>query len=587
MNNYTLNKPEDKKAKLNIFASLVRLTPLIRAEKHRIVWASIAILANSALNLLAPILMGLAIDRYIMNRQFHGVLVYSGILLGIYLLALIANYFQTMLMGTVGQNILFNLRNLLFNKIQTLPIAFFNQNKAGDLISRINNDTDKLNQFMSQGLVQFVANIITIFGAGLLIVIINWRLGLAALLPAFALLIITRSLSPWIKNTNTQSLNKTGSLSAEIAESLENFKIIVAFNRRDYFRNKFSFANQQNYLNALKAGIANNSLTPTYGLAANIALLIVVAYGVHLIALGQFTLGLMVSYIAYTNRLYDPLRQMAQIWSSFQTALAGWDRINNILTLESNLETLTNTDEPTSQGVRVEFRNVNFGYTVDANILHDINFQLCPGKTYALVGPTGGGKTTTASLIARLYDPTSGEVLLDGRDLRTYSHEERVKKIGFILQDPYLFSGTVGDNLIYGNDRFDSNETQKLVDVIKSAKLENLISHFDQGLETIITTNNNLSLGQKQIIAFVRAVLREPEILILDEATANIDTVTEGLLGEILDHLPKDTTKIIIAHRLNTIKNADEIFFVNNGKIKHAGSFENALELLLNDKRNS
>lgn len=588
MNNYALNKPTDQPQKLNILATILKLLPLVSAEKRRIILATIAIFINSGLNLVAPVLIGYTVDHYIATKQFNGVVIFSAILLAVYILALFASYFQTIIMGTVGQNVLFNLRNLLFKKIQSLPIAFFNQNKAGDLISRINNDTDKLNQFMSQGLVQFVANIITIIGAAIFIVVINWRIGLAALAPAILLFVFTRSLSPWIKKTNALSLNKVGTLSAEISESLDNFKVVIAFNRRDYFRKRFASANQDNYSSAVRAGIANNTLTPTYGLASNLAQLIVISYGIYLISIGSFSLGLLISYIAYVNRLYDPLRQMAQIWSSFQTALAAWDRINSILSLDSDLLTLAPDPTSASSDALLEFRNVHFRYTEDKYILHDINFKLERGKTYALVGPTGGGKSTTASLMARLYDPSKGEVFLDGRDIRTYPPEERVKKIGFILQDPFLFTGTVRDNLLYGNDKLRDSTNEQLSKIIEEAGLELLLQRFDNGLETKISSNSGgLSLGQKQLIAFMRIVLRKPEILILDEATANVDTVTEKLLDDILNHLPGQTTKIIIAHRLNTIETADEIFFVNEGEIKHAGSIANAIDMLLHGKRKS
>ena len=588
MNNYKLNKVIDDSKKLNILATLLRLLPLLRAEKKRIFLATIAVFANSGLNLAAPILIGYAVDNYIITKQFHGVLIYAAILLVIYLLSLVANYLQTMIMGTVGQNVLFSLRNLLFNKIQSLPVAFFNQNKAGDLISRINNDTDKLNQFLSQGLVQFVANIITIIGAAIFIIIINWRLGLFALIPAFLLLIFTRLVSPWIKKTNALSLNRVGALSAEISESLNNFKIIIAFNRRDYFRKKFSQANDENYSSAIKAGIANNTLAPTYGLASNMAQLIVIAYGIYLISIGNFSIGLLISFIAYISRLYDPLRQMAQIWASFQTALAGWDRINIILSLNSDLPTLTNNDGEVINDSLLEFKDVYFKYSEGKDILRNVNFKLQKAKTYALVGPTGGGKTTTASLMARLYDPTKGIILLNGRDIRSYESGERVKKIGFILQDPFLFSGTVRENLLYGNEKLHNYSNEQLKTLINKSGLSELLKRFDEGVETKISgISGSLSLGQKQLIAFMRAVLREPEILILDEATANIDTVTEKLLEEILNKLPAQTTKIIIAHRLNTIASADEIFFVNGGEITHAGSFQNALSLLLHGKRSS
>ena len=236
----------------------------------------------------------------------------------------------------------------------------------------------------------------------------------------------------------------------------------------------------------------------------------------------------------------------------------------------------------------LNFRNVSFRYPNGKEVLHKVSFDLERGKTYAFVGPTGGGKTTTASLIARLYDATRGNIFLDGKDIRSYEPEERSRKIGFILQEPFLFSGTVRENILYGNPLYKNLSNQQLSEAISEAGLETLLERFDQGLDTKVqTTGDGISLGQKQLIAFMRAVLRKPELLILDEATANIDTVTEQLLDSILKKLPESTTRVIIAHRLNTIENADEIFFVNTGKVILAGSFNDALDLLLHGENES
>ncbi|MCZ4222267.1 ABC transporter ATP-binding protein [Pedobacter rhodius] len=583
--NYNLNQLTSKEEKQSTYQALKRLLKLISGE-HKNLWlALIAILVNSGLLLLGPLLVGHTIDTYIRTRQFHGVLVFGGILLVMYLIAMITGYTQTKLMGGVGQRMLFILRNAIFNKLQEFPVSFFNQNKAGDLISRVNNDTDKLNQFFSQSLMQFVSSIVTMIGAGIFLLSINLELGAAALSPAVIIVLFTIALSPWVKRRNAKNLKSVGGMSAEIQESLNNFKVIIAFNRRDYFRKRFDEANKENYKTAIGAGLANNIFVPVYGLLSSLAQLIVLLFGIYLISTGNFSLGLLVSYISYCTNFYNPLRQLAALWTSFQVAMASWDRISQILLLETNLTQVAD-DKLTTSDALLEFKNVHFSYDDSREILHNINLRFEKGKTYALIGPTGGGKTTTASLISRLYDATKGTVLLDGKDIRSFSAEERTQKIGFILQEPFLFTGTVKENILYGNSRYKEVSDDALKKIIQDANLDALLAIFDEGLNTKVTSgSDDISLGQKQLIAFMRAVLRNPELLILDEATANIDTITEQLLSSILNKLSKETTLVIIAHRLNTIENADEIYFVNEGEVQKAGTLNDALNMLLKGKR--
>jgi len=562
------------------------LAPLLYDERGNLVVALIAMLANAAGTLAAPFVIARAVDSYIANKDMHGVLISALILIAIYAVVFVSGFLQTRRMGGVGRRVLFKLRNQLFYRIQELPIAFFNENKVGDLVSRINNDTDKLNQFFGQALMQFVGSIFLIGGAGIFLVALNWKLGLAALVPAAFVFVATQIISGWVKRKSRAGLESLGAMSGEIQESLDNFKVIVAFNRLDYFREKFKEANDANYAASVGSGIASGVFTPLYGLASNLGQLTVLAFGLYLILTGHFTIGLLIGYILYVNNFYNPLRQLATVWSSLQLALASLDRIQDVLSLKSNLNVIP-ADAPKHADAVLAFDHVSFSYPGGKQVLNDVSFALQKGKTYALVGPTGGGKTTTASLMARLFDPSSGAVYLDGRDIRSYEFAARTKKIGFILQEPFLFTGTVRDNIVYGNEKYVGSTDTELAAALSHAHLEKLVDRFEEGLDTKVKATGSLSLGQKQLIAFMRAALREPELLILDEATANIDTVTEQLLEDILKQLPASTTKVIIAHRLNTIQNADEIFFVNGGTLTPAGSMEHAVEMLLHGKRES
>ena len=582
---YNLNIEHETSTK----AALKKMLQFMKEEKRNLIIAFIVMALNSGIAMLTPYLIGYTIDNYIQTKLYRGLMTFTGILLGLYIISAVTDYLQTKIMGSIGQRMLNSLRNAVFNKIQSLPISFFNQNKAGDLISRINNDTDKVNQFFSQSLLQFIDSIFMMLGASIFLLAIHVELGAAALIPAVFILIFVKIISPLVKKKNAANLKSTGGLSAQIQESLGNFKTIIAFNRRDYFRNNFNVANVINYKAAVNAGLLNNVFVPVFTLFSNIAQLIVLAFGIYLISIGNFTIGLLISFIAYVQYFYQPLRQLATLWASFQTAMAAWDRISIILNLETNLnQKISTSAEQIANAPLLIFRNVSFQYPEGKKVLHDINFKLEQGKTVAFVGPTGGGKTTTASLISRLYDPTEGEVFLNGKDLRTYSPEELSKIIGFILQEPFLFNGTVRDNILYGNESYKILDNEQFNKALSDADLESLVNRFENGLDTkILSGGDSMSLGEKQLIAFIRAVLRKPDLLILDEATANIDTITEKLLEEILQKLPRETTKVIIAHRLNTIENADEIFFVNSGEVTAAGNFENALQLLLEGKRES
>jgi ATP-binding cassette, subfamily B, bacterial len=583
---YKLETTKAFGSKRSLRAGIKRFAPLIVPERGYLAIAMTAMLVSSCATLVGPIIIGRAVDTYVRLKDGHGLLLASLLLLAVYGMGVIASYAQIRTMGGVGRRVLFGLRNELFRKLLDLPLAFFSENKTGDLISRVNNDTDKLNQFVAQALMQFVSSLFLMTGVAVFVLSLNFRLGIAALLPAIGVFAITKATGGWVKRRNMRSMQTLGGLSAEVQESLHNFKVIVAFNRLDYFQRKFKTANDTNYSASVSAGFANNIFMPMYGFAHNLAMLLVLAYGIILIGASATTAGLLIGFLLYVNSFYGPMRQLATVWSSYQLALAALDRISEVLALESDMPVLP-AGTPESSSV-LEFRQVHFQYPGGKEVLHDITLELEKGSVYALVGPTGGGKTTTASLMARLYDPTAGSILLDGLDIRSLPPAERARKIGVIPQEPFLFTGTVRDNIVYGNEDYANCSAEQLAAVLVKSNLSSLLSRFPEGLETkVASSGNSISLGQKQLIAFMRAALRSPELLILDEATANIDTVTEQLLEEILARLPAETTKVIIAHRLNTIDKVDQIFFVNSGAIALAGSMEHALDMLLHEKRAS
>ena len=590
MKNYCLkNFDASKKTSLNVGKSLVRFGEFLGEEKSRLVWAIIVVLINASVNVAAPLVVGRGIDEFIKNRNWENLVKYGWCLAGLYLVVAVTNYFQTILMGQVGQNILYQLRFKVFEKIQNLPLSFFNQNKLGDLISRINSDTDKLNQFFSQSLNQFMNHMFTLLEIGIFVFLVNWRLSLWMILPAVGLVLITYFMASFLSKRNRLSLQSLGNLSAEIQESLSYFKVIVLFNRRDFFRDNFNKANENNFAMSVRSGMANNINGPIYDLAWNMGITIVLITGLGMILNGNMTIGLLISFLSYTDKFYSPLRQMAQVWSNTQMAFAGWVRISEILDLKSDLKMVSWSRKTNKADNKIlAFDKVDFSYDGKKKILDKVSLNFLIGKTYAIVGPTGGGKSTMAALMCRLYDPDKGKIYFLEKDIRSYTGKELSEEIGFILQEQFIFSGSVGENIVYGNPDYKNYNKQKLEDELKEDGLEMLVDRFENGLETKITPETEtISLGQKQLISFIRAIMRKPKLLVMDEATANIDTVTESLLQKIIDKLPSETTKIIIAHRLNTIKKADEIYFVNDGEVVTVESLEKSVEMIEKSKRKS
>jgi ATP-binding cassette subfamily B protein len=588
--NYSLSELKEKKKSFkNSLRAAKQFIAYLGNEQVGFVIALLFALANAGAGIITPFLIATAIDQGITQKNTDTL--FSIVLLagGIYIATLFFGYVQSRLMGNISQRALYRLRQSLFVKIQSLPLAFFNQNKAGDLISRINNDTDLLSRVLSETILRFVGNFFVIAGIGAFVLTIRFDLGIVLLASVILIVIITQILSPIIQRLNKKSLASYGDITSHLQESLSNFRAIVAFNRKDYFKDVLEESTEKNYQASLRTTIANGLLTPLYDFTGNIATIIVIIYGISLLQSGAITIGIFFAFITYTQKFYDPLRILGSLWSNLISGTSAWERIQQILALESNLTSIpAATAKTTKKDGLIVFENVTFRYDKETTILDNVSLSFEKGKTYALIGPTGGGKSTTASLMARLYDPTEGTIYFDGRELRSFNPEDLSRRIGFILQEQLLFSGTLAENILYGHPTLHNLSTIELQKVLKENDLEDLIKSFSSGLETVIEEgSNNISLGQKQLISFMRILLRKPELLIMDEATANIDTVTELALEKILAKLPASTTKVIIAHRLNTVKDADEIIFVNNQHAEKAGDFHKAISMIENASRKS
>lgn len=581
---------EEERSKVSVWKSGKEFFAFIKMDIAKVFIAFVFVLINSVAIIVAPFLIAGAVDTYIATKNVSGLSHVIILLASIYIVTIIAGYLQGIIMGNVSQRTLYRLREGVFNKLQSLPLAFFNQNKAGDLMSRVNNDTDKLNQFLSEGVSRFFGTFFSLVGVAAFVLYINVKLGSAMLAMTVVLIVFVRIISPYVRKKSRVSLNAVGNFASVLQENLNNFRVVAAYGKRDYFRSHLDSAAQEAFVTAKVAARSYGILEPVFDFGGNIAILVILVAGMHMIGTGEITVGMLIAFVAYSQRFYGPLLYLAGFFASVQTATASWSRIREILTMKSTLLVGEHVDgAPTCKSdLRMEFHDVSFAYEGGTSVIEHAHLEFSPGKTYALVGPTGGGKSTLASLMARLYDPTSGVVFLDSKDIRQYSDEERSSSISVILQDPILFTGTVAENITYGNPSLQGTSTDALEKLLDQKGFKEVISRFDDGLTMAIRQNGSgLSIGQKQLISFMRAILREPKLLILDEATANIDTVTEAMLNKTLEALPSGTTKVIIAHRLNTIKEADEIFFVNSHRVIKAGSFEDAIGLIEKTRRTS
>lgn len=560
----------------------------LKGEELKIILTIVFVLLRTIVNLAAPFLLGHIIDN-ILSKNVAWVDIASliALLLALYVFSSFASYIQTLSTGRLGQSILFKVRAFLFDKIQRLPVTFFKQNKTGDLISRINNDTDRLNQLFSETLIRFLNESFTILSIGILVVVLSPKLGSIAIISAIILFIVTRLIAPVLGRANKAQLEALGNITAETQEYLNNFRLISAYSKEEYMKKNLNKALQTNYKAALKTALINSILLPLYDLSSNFSILLVLLFGISMVGSKEITIGFLISYLSYTDKFYQPLRVFASLISNIEGSLAAWGRISQILNLKSHLKVEKRIEEPVKSEHVLSFSGVNFEYEEKKPVLIDVNLDFVKGETYAIIGPTGGGKSTIASLMVRLYDPTTGTVKLMGSDIKTYGFDEISNIIGFILQESIIFTGTVADNILYGNRNL--KDKAELERELKEMDLLTVLKSFKDGLDTKVTTENggNISNGQKQVIAFLRIILRKPKVLILDEATANIDTVTEAVIQNIMDRLPSDTTKIIIAHRLNTIRKADEIYFISGGVVQKALSFEKALELVKSTKTKS
>jgi ATP-binding cassette subfamily B multidrug efflux pump len=550
------------------------------------------VVIGSATQVAGPPLIGVAINRFISPEaegalsqplpfipegldQRAGLAAIMLLLLASYLLNWGATAAQFYLMTLVSQRLLYDLRERIFGCIQSLSLSFFNRHEVGDLMSRLTNDTEVINAVLSGGVVQFASSLFMVVGIGGMMLGINWRLALATLITVPVMLIATVFFSQRARAAFRRTRETLGEVSAELEENISGVRVVQAFGRERISLAEFDAANVANRDANVAAQSITSAFSPTLDVLSSVGLAIVVAYGGYLALNQAGSLGDIVTFLLYVQRFFQPLRGIANLYAQLQAALAGAERIFDLLDTQLEVADAPGAIDLPPLAGRVEFDDVHFAYEADEPVLLGVSLTAEPGQTVALVGPTGAGKTTIANLLARFYDTTSGTVQVDGHDVQQVTQASLRQQIGVVPQDTFLFSGTVVENIRYG--RLDATD-EDVITAAKLARADDFIQKLPQGYGTELGEKGvRLSQGQRQLIAITRAVLASPRILILDEATSSVDTHTERLIQEALRELFTGRTAFVIAHRLSTVQNADEVLVVEKGKITERGTHRELL----------
>ena len=553
----------------------LRLLAFLRPHWQRMVAAFVLMLIASGLSLAAPYLVKVAIDEYITQGDASGLggiaLWTSVVFLGLY--AVTAG--QQYLLSWVGQRVLATLRAGLFRHLQELPLGYHDTHIVGVTLSRVINDVAVINQLLSEGLITLVGDVLVLGGIVAVMLSMSPRLALLSLsvlpLMVLATVLFARRAKVAFRHTRTRVAAVVG----DLAEDISGMRVIQAFAQEDTSRERFDEVNRANR----DANIAAMSLSfvflPSVEFLGMLATGIVLWFGGLAVARSELTLGVVVAFLAYVSRFFQPIRELSQLYTTMQAAMAGGERVLELLDTQPEVADAPEAIEMPPIAGRVELRDVSFSYRGDVTVLHDVNLAIEPGQTVALAGPTGAGKTSIANLVARFYDVTEGAVLIDGIDVRQVIQRSLRRQMGLVSQDPFVFSGTVADNIRFG--RPDAPESA-VEEAARMANAHDFITALPDGYDTeILEGGVNLSIGQRQLLSIARAVLADPRILILDEATSSVDTMTEALIQEALGRLLAGRTAIIIAHRLSTIRNVDLICVVQDGRIVERGTHEELL----------
>jgi ABC-type multidrug transport system fused ATPase/permease subunit len=555
---------------------LATLAGLTAPYKVRTILSVFSLLAATATALAPPFLSKYAVDDGIRKHDL-GKLWW---IVGAFLLAGLANwgmsYVQTYLTGWVGERILADLRNKLFGHLQRLSLGYFERNRAGVIISRLTNDVEALDQLVTDGVTTLVQSTLTLVGTAILLFVLDWRLALAtlAVIPFMAIATVIFR----VRSTRAYRAvrERLGLVTATLAEDIAGMRMVQAFTREQQNIRNFRTVSERYRDSNMETVVLNGWYFPFVDLLSSIALAVVLGYGGHLYFNGDVTIGTLFAFMLYVQNFFDPVQQLSQLYNTFLSATAALDKIMDVLDEEPQVLDAPGAQPlPEVQG-HVRFESVRFSYGTGPEVLHGLELDVPPGTTVALVGHTGAGKSTIAKLLARFYDPTAGRITIDGHDLRDVTQASLRRQLGIVPQEGFLFAGTVTENIAFGRPDAAPDEVVRAAQAVGAHEF---ILRLEDGYETQLQERGSrLSLGQRQLVALARALLADPRILILDEATSSVDIGTERKIERALRLLLAGRTAFIIAHRLSTIRDADLIVVLEHGQIVEQGSHDELLQ---------
>ena len=559
----------DEKPRQQI-STLKRFLRYLRPYRKEVPTALILVSIGAATQAIGPFLIGWSIDNLIVRGNLPGLLMMLGILALIYLLGVQAIRGQILRVGWIMQRLLAQLRQDIFVKIQSLPLSFFDQSEAGDLMSRLLNDVSTVNQAFGQTIAQMLGNLFSIVGIIIAMLFINLQLGLLSNLVVPLMIFTTGLFARWARTRFRVTRQTIGELSTKLEEDIGSVREAQAFNRVSLNIEEFEQLNAANRDANIEAVAITAAFLPSIDFLNTLATAGVLAYGGYLAVTGAATVGVVTAFLLYVQQFFRPIQILSQFYTQAQSAFAGLERIFLLLDEPSKLQDAIDAIEMPPMRGEVTFETVTFGYTSSQCVLNGVSLHAKPGQMIALVGPTGAGKSTIINLILRFYDVTGGAVKIDGIDVRKVTQASLRRQIGIVLQDTVLFSGSVAENIAFGNPHATQADIEAAAQV---ANVHEFITTLPQGYATLLGERGaSLSQGQRQLMSIARAVLINPRILILDEATSSIDTRTEALVQSAIARLLEGRTSFVIAHRLSTVTQADQVLVVQQGEIVEHGT---------------